>query len=119
VLSGTTTETAVVHLDHAIYEEDRETIMGHMTGSCTRPPPAAHNSQWHCTGTYEFLGRAVANSEDDKGQQHSVTVSGPFYDATAGELWNAVLGGTGEYAGSMGEGRYRPNGEWVDVTLFL
>jgi len=112
---------SVIILDHPIYHnEDRNTVIGKMAGSCLRV-----DEQWHCNGTYEFDDHHADGQSSAAGKYHSLTVAGPmalFHDDTQTDLWNSVLNGTGDYVGAMGEGHYVPqtdDEEWINVSWYF
>jgi len=102
-------------LDVDIYDLDGTTPIGHTSGVCTRIAP---RSKWYCTGTYEFQLDPMS-AKNQYPSDHSVAISGPFYDNTP--LWNAVLGGTGAFEGVTGQAHYDPEfvPGWNNVTMYL
>ena len=107
--NGDTDAGMVVVLDKSIYGHDRTTVVGHTAGTCTRIVP---NVKWHCTGTYEF-----GLESDSFPTGNAISVMGPYYDS--GEVWNSIVGGTGDFKGARGEGHYLQEDDWITVTLYL
>ncbi len=90
--TGATGDTSgdLLTFANEVYDANDTTVVGHDQGDCVRIDPAA--GSWEC--------RWVTILENG-----SITVEGPFYDATNSVL--AITGGTGAYRGARGQMRLR------------
>lgn len=102
----------VAILNQDIYNDDRTTVIGRVSGTCTR---IQAGTKYACSGTYEFLS-------GDKGTYPSpdtISVMGSFYDDTDSAV-TALAGGTGEYDRASGRAQYTTmDGGWNRVTIWL
>jgi allene oxide cyclase len=91
----------ILSFANEVYDADDKNKIGSDQGICFRTVPG---KAWECFWTLSL----------DKGQ---LTVEGPFYDSGYSVL--AITGGTGEFAGALGEMALSARGTKGDAYNFV
>ncbi len=91
----------ILTFSNEVYDEDDKNKVGSDQGICFRTVPG---KAWECFWTMNL----------EKGQ---LTVEGPFYDSADSVL--AITGGTGEFAGALGEMALSARGTKGDTYNFV